>query len=210
MIRKTALLAGAVLALSVMTAPVALAQDDSTSCDVAKDSVAKLEKKLDVAVFDERVKETEKRDEAKRARDAAQVDVDEFVAGEGTPTLDELKRILKDAKETLRDAQEKLNSDSNKLVGLRAQVTLAIAERDEVCGGVTTTPATPEPENDVDCDEVGASEAQRILDADRNDPHNLDQDNDGIACEIDEVLVDDDDDEVVVPSGGVATGGGPA
>lgn len=79
---------------------------------------------------------------------------------------------------------------------------------DKACGRVTTTPQVPNP--DVDCGEVSDAEAQRILDADRSDPNNLDTDNDGIACEDDEVLNPPPSVTVVVPRGGVATGGGPA
>jgi hypothetical protein len=51
---------------------------------------------------------------------------------------------------------------------------------------------------------VSDAEAQKILDSDLSDPHNLDYDDDGLACE------EGDGGSVVTPSGGVATGGGPA
>jgi chromosome segregation ATPase len=233
-VKKLALTAGAVLALSVMTAPVALAQDGTASCDAAKTRVSDLEKKLDEARADESVKERDAlkaakkaRDDAKVARDAAKKALDAAKA-KPTPNPEEiadLEKALAAAEDALTarkadvdNAQEKLDSDSQKVAGLRAQVELAIQERDKACAPATTTPTptpTPEPENDVDCDEVSGTEAQRILDEDRNDPNNLDQDKDGIACEIDEILPDDDNDVVVnnnvaVPSGGVPTGGGPA
>jgi LPXTG-motif cell wall-anchored protein len=39
---------------------------------------------------------------------------------------------------------------------------------------------------DVDCDSVGQSEAQQIYNDDPSDPNNLDQNNNGIACEASE------------------------
>lgn len=221
--KKLALTAGAVLALSVMTAPVALAQDGTASCDAAKTKVSNLEKKLDKAEFEERKDEEAKRDAKRDARDIARGELaalEKVDPGETAPSeeqLREARRKLRDAQDELDKAQEKLKTDNKEVAGLRAQVELAIQERDKACAPATTTPSptpTPAPENDVDCDEVSGTEAQRILDEDRNDPNNLDQDGDGIACEIDEILADDDNDVVVnnnvaVPSGGIATGAGP-
>lgn len=219
--KKLALMAGAVLALSVMTAPAALAQDGTASCDAAKTKVSKLEKKLDDAAAEERVEDKAKLDTAQREVDRLQglIAAEEQKAEPNEAEISRLKGLLKTAKAVRDDAKDKLDGDSQKVAGLRAQVDLAIQERDKACAPATTTPSptpTPEPENDVDCDEVSGTEAQRILDEDRNDPNNLDQDGDGIACEIDEILpeADDDNDVVVnnnvaVPSGGIATGVGP-
>lgn len=233
--KKTVLVLSAAVALSVMTAPVALAQDTSPSCDEAKANLTKLEKKRDDVAAGERVKENDAlkvakdqvRDtqvKLKRAQDnLAQGVKDEKTGAELQALKDDVKKfedrmvVVKAARDK---AQEDLDKDSSKLAGLRAQVELAIQERDDACGAATTAPTptpTPEPENDVDCDEVSDDEAQRILNGDRSDPNNLDQDGDGIACEVDEILPESDDDNdvvvnnnVAVPSGGVATGGGPA
>lgn len=108
---------------------------------------------------------------------------------------------------------ERAGIDALKGVVSRAEKKLAnlVEKREEKCAEPTTTPTptpttTPPVDNDVDCDEVSDARAQEILDADRNDPNNLDDDNDGVACEEEEVLVADND-VVVTPSGGVNTGG---
>ncbi len=45
-------------------------------------------------------------------------------------------------------------------------------------------PPRPTPARDLDCSDFRTqAEAQRVLDADRSDPHRLDSDRDGIACE---------------------------
>lgn len=69
----------------------------------------------------------------------------------------------------------------------------------------TTPPATTPPpaDDDIDCGEVTDERAQEILDADETDPHGLDVDNDGVACE-DEVDLGDDDE---FPSTPPETGG---
>ncbi|WP_425440477.1 excalibur calcium-binding domain-containing protein [Prauserella shujinwangii] len=69
-------------------------------------------------------------------------------------------------------------------------------------------PAPAATDTDKDCrDFASQDEAQAVLDADPSDPHRIDGDNDGIACEA---LLDggESDQQVTVyPSGGVDTGG---
>jgi len=236
-LKKTVLVLSAAVALSVMTAPVALAQDDA-SCDAAKANVTKLQKRLDDEAAEERVREKDAvkaakdaRDAAKTLRDTRQANLDkEMEKPNNDAAIKSAEAALKLAEDALtarkadlEKAQEKQAKDSDKVISLRSQVEDAVADRDKVCGGVTTTPTptpTPEPENDVDCDEVSDDEAQRILNADRSDPNNLDQDNDGVACEVDEILPESDNDDgdggdvtvnnnVAVPQGGVSTGVGP-
>lgn len=75
----------------------------------------------------------------------------------------------------------------------------------------TTEPApttTSEFPVDLDCSDLSDAEAQKVLDADTSDPHNLDSDEDGLAC--DEIVDTASNDTVVTPSGGVNTGAGPA
>lgn len=232
--KKTVLVLSAAVALSVLTAPFALAQDD-TSCGVAKDNVTKLEKKRDDAAAQERVDEKaavkkakDDRDAAKATRDARQANLDKLkkespendaAIKSAEVALQAAEDALTARKADLEKAEKKQGEESSKVAGLRAQVEAAIEERDDACDATTTTPTptpTPEPENDVDCDEVDASEAQRILDADRSDPNNLDQDKDGLACEVDEILPEPDNDggvtvnnNVATPSGGISTGVGP-
>lgn len=129
------------------------------------------------------------------------------------PLIDAVVR----AETALVAARAAASTDADRLADVAAQTDAealgkvredARKAADEACGGVTTTPTTPPtpvPPLDVDCDEVSDAVAQDILDKDRNDPHDLDADGDGIACE--EV---NGSGNVVTPSGGVATGGGPA
>lgn len=86
-------------------------------------------------------------------------------------------------------------------------------------------------QDDLNCDDFNTQEeAQAELDADPSDPHGLDRDNDGIACEdlesgggaaggdgaategtagdSTEGVAGDDTDRGVMPAGGVPTGGG--
>lgn len=52
-------------------------------------------------------------------------------------------------------------------------------------GGAATAAAQGEPPADLDCADFAPGEAQAALDADPSDPHNLDADGDGLACEAD-------------------------
>jgi hypothetical protein len=204
---KLALVSGAVLALSLLSAPAAFADDND--CDEARKVLVQAETRLVNRVAQERVEELAELDAAKGVLRAAQTALDD--AAEGVD-LEPLRKAVRDAR-ALRDAAQKaLDTDSRRLVELRAAVTVAIQERDKACDEPdptptpTTTPAPPA-DTDVDCDEVTDARAQEILNADRNDPNNLDDDNDGVACEEDDVLRPQ---VVTVPVGGVATGGGPA
>lgn len=185
----TAALGLAVAVLPVLGASPAFAADtgpDTNACKKAKVAEAELVVALDVAVKAER---TVRRDS--KATDGPE--------GEKQTTLElglitEAERVVKRTEKKLADARDKV---AEKCAEPTPEPT------------PTTTPATPTtPANeDVDCDEVTDARAQEILDADRNDPHNLDDDNDGVACEEEEVLVADNDSVVVAPSGGVNTGG---
>ncbi|GAB3586117.1 excalibur calcium-binding domain-containing protein [Amycolatopsis endophytica] len=67
----------------------------------------------------------------------------------------------------------------------------------------TTTPS------DLDCaDFATQAQAQAVLDADRSDPHRLDADKDGIACESRFGEKSTGGQVKVKPAGGVDTGGG--
>jgi hypothetical protein len=205
---KLALVSGAVLALSLLSAPAAFADDND--CDEARKVLVQAQTRLANRAAEERVEELAELDAAKGVLRAAQTALDE--AAEGVD-LEPLRKAVRDAR-ALRDAAQKaLDTDSRRLVELRAAVTVAIQERDKACDEPDPTPTTTPPapttpvDTDVDCDEVTDARAQEILDADRNDPNNLDDDNDGVACEEDDVLRPQ---VVTVPVGGVATGGGPA
>jgi len=69
-----------------------------------------------------------------------------------------------------------------------------------------TDPTQP-PFEDKDCRDFGSqADAQAVLDADASDPHRLDADHDGIACES--VYGESGGDQVAdKPTGGVDTGG---
>lgn len=194
----TAVLGVAVAVLPVFAASPAFAQDDR-DCTRAQREVTRVELKLSALLSDER--------EAERA--AVQAAKDALALAETGGD----KAAIDAAKQVLKAAREALNVDSKRLANLRVDLKAAIADRDEACDEdpeptPTTTPApttTPPVDNDVDCAEVSDARAQEILDADRNDPHNLDDDNDGVACEEETVIVNND--VVVTPSGGVNTGG---
>jgi len=138
--------------------------------------------------------------------------------------------------ETQKDAQLALEAD---LLGLASlDVELGGADNGIACD----KPAKKDDEDDhdkkstfrdKDCDDFDDQEdAQKVLDEDEDDPHNLDADDDGVACEWlfddDDASNDDDDkddekesdkkkdsddsddDQVKVkPKGGVDTGGFP-
>ncbi|WP_116114945.1 excalibur calcium-binding domain-containing protein [Amycolatopsis ruanii] len=74
---------------------------------------------------------------------------------------------------------------------------------------VTSTKAAPA---DLDCaDFATQAQAQAVLDADRSDPHRLDADHDGIACETrfgEKNTTGGGSQVKVKPVGGVDTGGG--
>lgn len=212
--KKIALLAGAVLALSVMTAPVALAQDDATTCDEAKRAVSRVEARVAAQITEERDLEREAVRVARVARDQARVVLDTALGNDTAPAeIQRLRGLLRDAQAVLDRRQAELDTDSRRLADLRAELAAAVKVRDEACKPAPTptpTPApttTPAPPDDVDCDEVSDREAQAILDRDRSDPHDLDTDGDGVACE--EQLVPKRE-VVVIPRGGIATGVGPA
>jgi hypothetical protein len=193
-VKKTLLVAAAVLATAVMTAPAALAEDtgpDTSAC--AKARIAEGEA---LAAF--RTAEKAEKDFRNAAKDGTG-------AVEGTDKVTGISQ----------DEQTKLDALAGTSLRLDEALDKAVDKRKDKCDepDPTTTPATPTTvidDPDVDCDEVTASRAQEILDADRADPNNLDTDNDGVACEEDVVLNPPPTVNVVVPNGGVATGGGPA
>jgi hypothetical protein len=210
--KKIGLLAGAVLALSVMTAPVALAQDDTSACVEAKRTVARVEARLASVITEERDLERAAVQAARVARDQARAAFDALPDDAPQAEVRRLRGLLQDAQAVLDRRQAELDTDSRRLANLRAELTVAIEARDKACDRTppTTTPApttTPPPADDVDCDEVSDREAQAILNRDRSDPNDLDDDGDGVACEEE---VAPKTRIVRVPVGGVATGGGPA
>jgi hypothetical protein len=74
-------------------------------------------------------------------------------------------------------------------------------------------PAVPQQQPDLDCDDFDTQEeAQAVLDADPSDPHRLDEDDDGLACEALPGGGDggDGDDGGGTPTGGSGDGDGGA
>jgi DNA repair exonuclease SbcCD ATPase subunit len=228
---KLALMAGAVLALSVLTAPAALAQEPA-DCGAATVALQTAKTDRDKAVDDDEKAEAAK--EADRAFDRADRDLRQAqsrltraqeAVDEGLPIggTDAEKKELESAEKAVEDATDERDrartkadkedaaqlqrkADRTDADELKRRLDAAQDDVNRLCGGVTTTPPVAD---DVDCGEVSDDEAQRILDADKSDPNRLDVDGDGIACEDDAVL-NPPTVNVVVPSGGVATGGGPA
>jgi hypothetical protein len=241
--KKLALTAGAVLALSVLTAPAAFAAEPAdcgsataaltTAQNEHRDAVAddeKAEKAKDADRDFDRA-DRELRDAQRRLERAEDAIANPDPGGvDGTAEerreLDSAQKAVRqatDERDRARKQADKENADQLQRKAdrtdadeLKKAVDEAQDDVNRLCGGVTTTPPADDDPADVDCDEVGASEAQRILDADRSDPNDLDADGDGVACEVDEILPDTDNDGVTInnnvatPSGGVATGGGPA
>lgn len=250
--KKTVLAIGAAVALSVLTAPAAFAQEPA-DCGAANVALQTAKTELDKAKADD--EKAEKAKDADDAFDRADRDLRradrrliaakaaiENLGEDGKDPVDgteaekaELKSAQKDLdqatkeRDRARKQADKENADqlqrkADRTDAAELQKRLDAAQEDvnRLCGGVTTTPTTPttpaDP-SDVDCDEVSDDEAQRILNADRSDPNNLDQDGDGVACEVDEILPESDNDNgdgdvtvnnnVAVPQGGVSTGVGP-
>jgi hypothetical protein len=211
--RKIAV-AGAVLAglLALgMAAPVALAQEGDTGPGTAACTDA--------------AKEVNKQDRALRdAEDALVTAEAALIAAENDPEASDAD-VDKARKERnkARDARD----DARRLLDTK------LAEQAEACAAEdpapTTTPApTTEPAPpvidfvDLDCGDFprpDGTSAQTVLNQDAADPHKLDANNNGVACEGGGVDVEDTSDndndidvdvDVDVPSGAVDTGGGPA
>jgi len=87
------------------------------------------------------------------------------------------------------------------------RILTAASELDEARNAGCEVPEdrdpAPAPVEDVDCGDVSDAEAQRLLDEDPSDPHNLDADNDGQACDLDDEGLSQVGN---VPAGGVETG----
>jgi hypothetical protein len=228
-LKRQITIAGAALALLVGGAVPALAADDEPTCDEARRSVVELDVKVNAAAAaDDAVASAEKVAEqlaAARAELAAAVAVDNATV----PPLTEDSQRTVDAKALVAELEEKAvapaeldqlrklaeASDVDELISLRLA---AIEVRDKACddGGVTTTPPTPTPaptteppadEPDLDCADFPLEDgttAQEMFERDVNDPHNLDIDEDNVACEVDEDTLSGN---VAVPVGGVSTGG---
>jgi hypothetical protein len=216
----------AVAALFVVGAPAALAQDDR-DCNQAQREVARVELRLSALVTQEREAEIAVRDTAREALRVAQVAL-EAAIGDAIPAAREARDA---ARAALERAQDALNTDSRQLANLRVELTAAIADRDEDCRDLPPAPTTPPattppavPVDEFDCDDfaVRADAQAKLNETLPEDPHKLDLDSDGIACEVAELTVPPtttpppaapaivDNDVVVTPNGGVNTGGGPA
>lgn len=124
---------------------------------------------------------------------------------------------------TQEEAQAELEKDRSDPHGLDGNDNDGMACESLPSAPVTTTsppPDTTEPPAsskeaattpafaDKDCaDFATKGDAQATLDADRSDPHRLDADDDGLACEAHFSDGEDDQQVRVHPVGGVATGG---
>lgn len=173
---------GAVFSLSLGTG-VAFAQGpDSEECENARRAVVSLETQVTNVSARERVEELEALRTAREAVDTAQREVARL---EGIPTTPQAD--LRAAREALREArdvrdarQRDLDTDSNRLAGLRAQLRLAIEDRDETCADPEPTPAPTT----------------------TNPPPTT------VTVVPPPPVVIDNDDDAPVPSGGVDTGDG--
>jgi hypothetical protein len=191
---KNSLIAtSAVVALSLVTAPFALAADRLT-CSEAKALVVTAQTRFDNRAAEERVDELKELDAAKVARNAAQVAVDKAKADlAASPDDAALKAALKTAQDTLAAAKDRVDraqkavdTDSNRLAELRTLLKVAIQDKDKACD-----------DGDNDGDDDG-------------DDDDDDDDDKATAIPSPPTTVNPPDVKVVVPRGGVATGGGPA
>lgn len=213
---------GAVFSLSLGTG-VAFAQGpDSEECENARKAVVTLETQVTNVAAEENVREREALEVARNALNDAQKVLRDLEAKTNPPATREELKAARDAVQLARDVrdarQRDLDTDSNRLAGLRAQLRLAIEDRDESCATpeptptpapTTTVPPPADPADQFDCDDFATrADAQNKLNETPDaDPHNLDADNDRIACE-EFVFPGEDDDDAPVPSGGVDTGDG--
>jgi hypothetical protein len=102
---------------------------------------------------------------------------------------------------TQQDAQIAL--EANVLDLIRLDIELGGAENGIACDKPIEDEDEPDHETDFDdkdCADFDSQEdAQKVLDEDEDDPHHLDADNDGVACESlledDDASNDDDDEE---------------
>lgn len=209
--KRLALVGAAVLTTSVVLAPIAMAQEtgpNSEACDVAKTSVAGLEKQVADARFAERTTEEKAVADAEAAisglegavatlEDRIEQAVEE---NQSSGKVDGLRAELATAQENLEaghqkvaDAKAALESDNEATQGIAARLELAVAERDTACGQLEPTPTPeptedPEPESDdlncVDFPLDDGRTAQDVLDDNASDPHDLDVDGDNVACEV--------------------------
>ena len=185
--KKIAIATGAVLALSLVTAPLALA-DDELSCDEAKRLVTAAQTRVDNRAAEERVDELKELDAAKVARTAAQAALDKAKA-DGV-TGDELKALedaLKAAQDRVDRAQKALDTDSDRLAELRTLLKVAIQDKDKACDDGKDDDGDDDDDDDGDDDESPSTTVVLRPDV-QVDVHN----------------------NVVTPRGGVQTGGGPA
>lgn len=233
--KRTALVAGIVLATALLSAPTALAQGNEPSCAERQLAFTRAQVALDAALLadkaaadakaaDEALARAERAltdareaalsggvpNEAQTAADAARLRAElaalqDIPVAERTPAQQERIDQIEDrlplidavvsAQTRLVSARVAASADADRLQDVADDtdaVALAVVREDarkaadQACGAdVTTTPPTPTPPvfADVDCDEVSDAVAQDLLDRDRTDPHDLDADGDGTACE---------------------------
>lgn len=200
--KRIAIAVGAVLALSLATAPLALASDRPT-CDEAKKLVVAAQTRVDNRAAQERVEELAELNAAKVARNAAQVAVDQAKAAlDASPDDAALKAALKSAQDALAAAKDRvdraqkaLDTDSDRLAELRVLLKVATQDKDKAC-------------DDGKDDDGKDKDKNKDDDKDKDDK---DKDDDKVTTTPPTtVVLPDVHREVVTPRGGVATGGGPA
>jgi hypothetical protein len=193
---KNSLIAtGAVLALSLVTAPVALASDKPT-CSEAKALVVTAQTRFDNRAAEERVDELKELDAAKVARNAAQVVVDKAKADlDAKPDDATLKAALKTAQDALAAAKDRadraqkaVDTDSTRLAELRTLLKVAIQDKDKACDDGKDDNDGDDNDDDGDDDKTPTTT---------------------VFLQPPDVHVDVHND-VATPRGGVNTGGGPA
>lgn len=174
---------GAVFSLSLGTG-VAFAQGpDSEECDNARKNVVTLETQVTNVAAEENVRERAALEAAREALNDAQKtlrDLEEATPPPSREAVQTARQAVQTARD-VRDARQRdLDTDSNRLAGLRAQLRLAIEDRDETCADPEPTPAPTT----------------------TNPPPTT------VTVVPPPPVVIDNDDDAPVPSGGVDTGDG--
>lgn len=195
--RSSAVLAGAGLAMSTILSlsGVAIAADQPSDCEARLQVLADAQSEFDSAVA-----------VGKRRASDLRLSTDLIVRVEG---------MLKDGISAGERAEILLHGAIVAAAGGGNESDLKLAARIEAAANALNKaqddaedcPRDPAPEPDLDCgDFADDAAAQAKLDEDESDPHNLDTDGDGIACEDNVDLDEDEDDVVPDTSNGVATG----
>lgn len=223
-----AALAVALIAAFFISAPVALAQTtgpDTSECEEATTALATVQGDLDALLAStdvtnlpairQNITALQGQIPAAEQAVAAAVALDNLVnpplVADSSATV-AVKQALTTLSNQIAASEGLIASTEAAVAAARADVEAAIVVRDTACEpAATPTPtptptptSTPAPAGDLDCaDFATQTAAQAELIRNPSDPHRLDLDLDGLACEIDDAEYSQ---VGTVPTGGIATG----